>query len=179
MAHQKPRNGWHYDAGWQPRLPRSAWLWWQPRHWSSLWHFMASWTINFHADPDCYRTTDTDTALGNSQGLDITIVPGSEQPSHQPIHYLQFFCSTSSHRIWSIVFLSLPFFHHIFAHHNRTHLPHATRCRASLQMSSRQPRPWMSGIASGMLWMSSYGWLGLHKNIFKNYLILPITALSI
>lgn len=40
---------------------------WQPRSWVSVWHLVATWTV----DPGCCRTTDPDMVPGSIPGPDI------------------------------------------------------------------------------------------------------------
>lgn len=97
---------------WYPILQATPWPWWQHRSWTSTWTL---------------AVREPDMAVGSSPGPDITLVPGGKEAANissfltaLPLQT----CLLLYHMNHSAS-LSLPFLHHILAHHLDTQPPSA------------------------------------------------------
>lgn len=112
-----------------------------------------------------------------------SLVPGCHHNSrwpaglpHQPAPHLPSFhpfCFFPQHMTHSAL-LSLHFLHHIFAHHDGTHLPNTTKCLEGLWISSHQPGPWSPRLACE--WLEPVSVSGEQKILIFLYSNLPISS---
>lgn len=111
------------------------------RHQHGLRWLARSWTsprpsvvtgawISVNSDPGCCRALDSDMVLGSNLGADVTLALVTSGP-----HLSACFSRPSPLQLCLIpqhtdpsAYLSLPFLHHMVAHHNGTYPPSACGC---------------------------------------------------
>ena len=84
--------------------------------WAAAQTLTSAWPLVV-TDLSCYRATDTDMAPSGSTGQDPTVIPhGITSYSYQAVsHYPQVSSSAFLHCDHIVLFLSLPFPHHLLA----------------------------------------------------------------